>query len=305
MQKEFSVLKNRSIIEIVDGDSKFGKMEVLEDSGEKYVIELSLPYLSGPAICSIGQSFEASLEYCWGSGGPSRWIYFKNLIGICIENDKVSALLIQLFSKDNFIEKLEGLSPKNIVSVHQKIIHTAIEKINGILFFKNCKLKKINNQYQIIDLENSPKVIMPELKHVDFEYIRDLVVRAEKDIEEKNFDSAATKSRTLLEEVFLYLIEKKSQLVLNKGDIKKLYSQVKDLYNMHADKQLDKRINELLSGLEKIVSSIAEMRNREGDAHGVGRRRIGIEDYHARLIVNSAITMAEFLLGVYENTLKK
>ena len=71
---------------------------------------------------------------------------------------------------------------------------------------------------------------------------------------------------------------------------------------MHAHKDLDRRINILLSGLEKIISAIAEMRNKESDSHGVGSKRIGIADYHARLFVNSAIAMADFILSVYLNT---
>lgn len=91
---------------------------------------------------------------------------------------------------------------------------------------------------------------------------------------------------------------------MENGDIGKLYGQVKDLYNMHADKNLDKRINMLLSGLEKIISSIAEMRNKESDAHGVGNKRIGISDYHTRLFVNASVAMADFILSVYLNNTK-
>ena len=111
-------------------------------------------------------------------------------------------------------------------------------------------------------------------------------------------DSALTKSRTLLEEVFCYVIEQKGDTLSDKGDIGKLYKQVKDLYNMHTDSNMDKRINTLLSGLEKIVSSIAEMRNKASDSHGVGANRITIADHHARLYVNSAMTMADFILSV-------
>ena len=70
---------------------------------------------------------------------------------------------------------------------------------------------------------------------------------------------------------------------------------------MHADKDIDRRINTLLSGLEKIVSSIAEMRNANSDAHGVGNRRLNIAEHHARLLVNSAMTMAEFVLSIGNN----
>lgn len=92
---------------------------------------------------------------------------------------------------------------------------------------------------------------------------------------------------------------------MSSGDISKLYGQVKTLYSMHTDKNLDKRINTLLSGLEKILSAIAEMRNKESDSHGVGNRRIGISDYHTRLFVNAAIAMADFILSVYQNTIQK
>lgn len=78
----------------------------------------------------------------------------------------------------------------------------------------------------------------------------------------------------------------------------KLFKQVKDLYNMHTDKDTDRRINTLLSGLNSIVSAISEMRNKDSDAHGVGASRISIEEHHARLFVNSAMTMADFILSV-------
>ena len=70
---------------------------------------------------------------------------------------------------------------------------------------------------------------------------------------------------------------------------------------MHADKDMDLRVNMLLSGLEKIVSGIAEMRNSGSDSHGLGIKRINILSHHATLAVNSAVTMAEFILSVAQN----
>lgn len=82
----------------------------------------------------------------------------------------------------------------------------------------------------------------------------------------------------------LIIIEKKNEVPSEIGDVGKLYSQVKTLYNMHQNKDLDKRINGLLSGLEKILSAIAEMRNKGSDSHGVGTKRINISEHHARLL---------------------
>lgn len=77
-----------------------------------------------------------------------------------------------------------------------------------------------------------------------------------------------------------------------------MYKQVKDLYNMHTDPGMNKRINKLLLGLENIVQSIAELRNNGSDSHGLGAKRVNILSYHARLAVNSATVMAEFILSV-------
>ena len=102
----------------------------------------------------------------------------------------------------------------------------------------------------------------------------------------------------MLEEVFCYAIEQKGNTPYTSGKINQLYKQVKELYNMHTDKDADRRINMLLSGFEKIVSSIAEMRNKDSDSHGVGENRIKIEEHPATLFVNSAITLVDFILAV-------
>ncbi|MDO9523719.1 MAG: abortive infection family protein [Methanocorpusculum sp.] len=145
----------------------------------------------------------------------------------------------------------------------------------------------------------------PATKVIDRKYILDLSERACRDIDDGNYDSAITKSRTILEETFFFVIEKKDDVPSASGDINKLYTQVKNLYDMHGDKNLDKRINMLLSGLEKIISAIAEMRNNHSDSHGVGSKRIDIFDYHARLFVNSSVAMSDFILSVYLNSIKK
>ena len=151
------------------------------------------------------------------------------------------------------------------------------------------------------ELNGKVKLDTPVISKMDRTYIQGIAERAYRDIENGNFDSAITKSRTLLEEVFCDVIEAKNEKPSDKGDIGKLYNQVKTLYKMHQSKDQDKRINSLLSGLEKILSSITEMRNESSDSHGVGSRRIQIKDYHARLFVNSAMSMADFILSVKYN----
>lgn len=160
--------------------------------------------------------------------------------------------------------------------------------------YEKCK-KIVEHDEETIRIET------PGIVCVNREYISNISVRAIRDVENGDFDSAITKCRTLLEEVFCYVIEEKGEKPSQSGDIGKLYNQVKTLYNMHQDKELDRRINGLLSGLEKIINAISEMRNKGSDAHDLGAKRIRIETHHARLFVNSAITMAEFILSVGAN----
>ena len=173
---------------------------------------------------------------------------------------------------------------------------------------KGSKLENTERerQYQecckILQKYNNPTLIeVPAIKSVNREYIKSISNRALLDLDSGHFDSAITKARTLLEEVFCFVIEKSGSIPDGSGNIKTLYAQVKKLHNMHSDKNVDGRINTLLSGLEKILTAIAEMRNESSDAHGVGMKRIKIHDYHARLFVTSAQVMADFILSVHKH----
>lgn len=280
----FELLKNRKIIDILIGDIEF-------DDGS------SMPYWSGSELRGLSTTFGLDPE----RGSKSRWMYLENLLYHCVQKGTMPGLLEYLFQKEQFIEKLRGLSRSQIEENYPNITKKAIEQINDILYFSDKELVKLGSRFGIQKIGTSVKIEAPVIKVIDNTYIQDLSKRALKDISNSEFDSAITKSRTLLEEVFCYVIEKRGELPSEKGDIRKLYNQVKSLYNMHQDKSTDNRINSLLSGLEKIVTSVSEMRNNSSDAHGVGNRRIGIKDYHARLFVNSATSMSEFILSVEQS----
>ena len=209
-------------------------------------------------------------------------------------------MLSFLFSKEQFVHVFRGCTADEIDPAYQTIINTAIGRINGELYFGGHELIRVGNRFVVKAIGTAVTVEAPKVKTIDRDYIVALSGRAMEDVSEENYDSAITKCRTLLEEVFFYVIEKKNDTPTTSGDIGKLYGQVKTLYNMHQDKNLDKRINSLLSGLEKILTAISDMRNKGSDAHGVGSNRIKIDEHHARLFVNSAMTMADFILSVGE-----
>ena len=288
----YKLLKNKEIIAILDGDTNFGKYEFNDLSK----IDISLPNLSGPKICELSLQFGYPQTY----STMSRWQYFDVLLDSCISDDRCSDLLEHIFSISQFTEKLKGHSSEEILKAHETIVTAVLNGINGLLFFGGNELARIGNQYVIKPLGSVVQISAPKVKTIDREYIKSISARALQDVEERNYDSSITKSRTLLEETFCYVIELKNETPSDSGDIAKLYKQVRTLYNMHTDANTDRRINTLLSGLNSIVSSIAEMRNKDSDAHGVGVNRIRIDEHHARLFVNSAMTMADFIISVQQ-----
>ena len=304
MQKSksnFELLRSKPILAILDGDTEFGTIQISQTKS----IRNALPYLSGPMLCEISVKFGLPATYSWGGGTKSRWEYLDNLLAHCISNNRVSDLLGFLFSKEQFAEILRGYTPDEIDTTYQKIIATALDQLNGQLYFGGHELVRVGERFVVQKKGAVATVAAPTVKIIDQAYIVSISERAMKDVSEGNYDSAITKCRTLLEEVFFYAIEKKNETPSTKGDIGKLYSQVKSLYHMHQQKDQDNRINALLSGLEKILTAISEMRNKSSDAHGAGSNRIKLEEHHARLFVNSAMTMAEFILSVCEHKTKR
>ena len=297
MNKNYDLLRNKDIIAILDGDSQIEEIDG---------IRISMPYLSGPMLCELSQKFGCYQEYYWGNSSKpnlSRWQYMDNILKYVIKENKVSQLLTYMMDKERFSDSLSKLNTvSDIEKMYKYIIQKVIDQINSILYFGGHELVIINNQFIVKNIDEKINIDIPSINVVNRDYIKDLSERAMKDIDEGNLDSAITKSRTILEETFCYAIEIKGEEPSDNGDIGKLYKQVKDLYSMHTNKDMDKRVNKLLSGLENIVQSIAEMRNNGSDSHGLGSKRVNIADYHARLAVNSSTTMAEFILSVSQNS---
>lgn len=300
-------LCTKSIYRILDGDDKFGN---LYQEGNDLNIEISMPYLSGPELSELCRKFGLQSLYP-GSGSPSRWEYLDKLFKFCIRNNKISSLLTFLFSKKQFSKILSNQSKEIIEFAYPQIVNTVIEVINKHLYLCDHELKKIGDKYVVQKIGTPINIESKIIKTIDRNYISQTLKTANEFIYEGRFDSALTKSKTLLEEVFHYVIEKKGQKAYDndnqrkKHNIMTLYNQVKSLYNMHYDKNNDIRINKLLSGLDTILISISEMRNKESDAHGVGINRMNISEHHARLFVNAAATMADFILSVSEKQLSK
>lgn len=286
-----SLLLQKEIYQILDGDT------ILDSTGGT---ETRMPYLSGPILSGMAADFGVPSSYSYG-GAQSRWCYVDDMMTNAVETNRVSQLLSMFFNSPQFADLLESVSPECFQAEHDRIVRLAIDAINKRLFFGGNELRSVGSEFVVVPKNSAVRVMAPKLKIVNRQYVKMLSERAMKDVDEGRLDSALTEARTLLEETFCYVIELRNENPSEKGDINRLYSQVGDLYGMHANRDMDVRVRTLISGLNKVISAITEMRNNNSDAHGVGERRVAIRDYHARLAVNAAATVADFILSVAEH----
>lgn len=286
------ILINRNIINILIGD-------------EKVCEEYRLPYLSGPDLCALSTEFGLQKSYSWNGGGVSRWVYMQDLMTYLEKQGRLFELFSRLFDRQYFKELSKQTSPELVTSTYNSIVDCAIKRINANLILAKKELRVHKGQFTLTDAGTEPVFIAPKVKVVDRQYIRELPERIKDDLEHKDYDSVITKSRTLLEEVLIFIIERLTkERYKSNGDLVKIYQETTDLLNMRQKGDWDKRVNELLGGMHKIVSAIASMRNLNSDAHGAGAGRINIREREALLAANSSMMLAEYWLAVYETKAK-
>lgn len=284
----FELLRNRKIIDVLIGDTKVYQ-------------EYRMPYYSGPQLCELSTAFGLPQSYSRGGVNLSRWQYMDELLAHTNSIGKTSNLLAYLFDFARFASLDLKDNIEQIKAIYSAIVTEALKVINGNLIFSGYELVVVRNQFLLKKTGEDVVVEAPKVKIVTYQYIQDLPERIKDDLKNKDFDSVVTKSRTLLEEVFIYIIEKSTkERYSSKGNILSIYAEVKDLLNIKPQGDWDKRVCDLVNGINKIVDAIGSMRNMNSDAHGVGQRRIDIREREARMIASSAIMVAEYVLSVFQ-----
>jgi len=289
---DFSLLINRRIIDILIGDVKlYG--------------EVSLPYMSGPDLCNLSTTFGLARTYTWGNSrigaNKSRWEYMQDLLKYLNPQGRIPELLSYLTQQGRF-ENLTGIGDIHKVDeTYKAIIKGMLDAINAQLVIARVELRLLNKKFVMAGIGEEVVIETPKVKIITSQYIRELPERIKDDLENKDYDSVITKSRTLLEEVLIFIIEKMTfERYKSNGDLVKIYQDATELMNMRQKGDWDKRVNELLGGLHKLVSAISSMRNMNSDAHGAGLSRINIKKREALLVAHSSMILAEYWLSVFE-----
>jgi len=150
-----------------------------------------------------------------------------------------------------------------------------------------------------------PKVLhTPSLIKLSEESISEHVAKARAKIESGDHAGAISNAYTLIEGMLKELLRRQGVTFNeNEGDIRALYKVCAPGLNLQPKgENLESYLKIILEGLQKQVSGLYEVPNKGSDRHA---RRYNPARHHAKLAVNSAFALCEFLLDSHDYQSKR
>jgi len=113
-------------------------------------------------------------------------------------------------------------------------------------------------------------------------------------------EGAITTARTLLETVCKHILDEKNIEYTSKTDLPQLYHLVSTELSLSPSQYTEDVFKQILGGCFAIVNGLGTLRNRLGDAHGLGKKSVRPAARHADLAVNLAGSVALFIVETWE-----
>ncbi|MCL6592278.1 MAG: abortive infection family protein [Firmicutes bacterium] len=240
-----------------------------------------MPYLSGPQLVDTFNNY--GFRDMYGQGFPSRRVYTEEK-------------LLELNGTQKMIKLIEDMvHPRRFLNTELSF-DVALAKVNELLSYEGYVLKKNGNTYKIY--VDEPIAIEPEtLVSLQVDYVTEQINKCDDKISKSDFDGAITNARTLVETVMLKIVSEYNSNYEHSGDLIKLFKEVRTILNLEVSKdKYPESIIQIVSGITTIVNGIANVRNSMSDAHA---KKYKPSKHHAKLAVNSAKTVSEFLIDSY------
>jgi len=245
------------------------------------------PYRTGQQLISFFNEFGSEDKY--GDGFPSRRLYVEEKLRQFNDTSTMKNILVAALDPRPFLGK-------------ELDINVAVEYLNQFLEFDNYELRPAGKKWEVYKLDGSkielshPYENSVEITHI---FIDEQIKKCDKKLAEGDFDGAITNARSLVEAV-LSAIEKEFDPNPPEydGSLPKLYKRVQKHLNLSPGQEsLAECLRQILSGLTSVVSGLATLRNTMSDSHVISYKPL---ERHARLAVNSANTLCNFLFETKE-----
>lgn len=193
---------------------------------------------------------------------------------------------------------------KKVVSAYEEIMRKL-----GVYFGYEDKLEDLAKSMKkdgydfvsgnFIAVNNiKPSVFTPSLVTLSQESIIEHIEKANQKINANDFSGAITNAYTLVEEFLKALLHQTGTKFKNdEGDIKVLYKNICAPLNLSPDGEaLESYLKSILQGLQQQISGLYNLANKMSDRHA---RRYNPAKHHAKLAINTAFSLCEFLLDSF------
>lgn len=227
------------------------------------------------------------------SGAPSRGTYAKEKLekfnGTDVMGRIVCAALESFWGDAAF-------SPENAAAELNKVLRRdGYEVIIEERYLRmNGNVAETEPYFAVRSIRST--VIKPDnLVKLSEESITEHVAKAKRKVDAGDYAGAITSAYTLTEG-FLKEILRKAEVDfnVNEGDIRQLYKAAAQPLNLDPKgDHLEVHLKSILTGLQQQISGLYEVANKASDRHA---RRYNPARHHAKLAVNAALTLCEFLL---------
>jgi len=111
---------------------------------------------------------------------------------------------------------------------------------------------------------------------------------------------AVSAACNILESIFKIYIADEQLTKPNKQDLQSVWKVVRSDLGFDPNLVQDQDLKKILSGILSVVDGIGAFRTHASSAHGQGRKIYNLKPRHARLAINSAHTLALFVLETWD-----
>jgi hypothetical protein len=234
----------------------------------------------------------------YGQGFPSRATFSKEKVAELNGKPKLKDAIREMLDPRRWIE----------LAANGHTVEACAVQVNEILRYDGYEVVRDGNFYKVRELAGA--IIEIENRFAESEELNEIVIeeqiqKCREKIEGGDYSGAITNARSLIEAVCIKIeIElDPANAQGNDGDLVKLFNRARKLLNLDPSRQdISDSLKQVLSGLSNIINGLAAMRNKMSDAHGVAYKP---SRHHAKLAVNSAKTLADFLFDSMSYQIEK
>lgn len=247
------------------------------------------PYRSGPQLVGFFNDFGEGDLY--GQGFPSRAQFARGKLDKFNGTDTMKGIVSAAF---DFIGE-GGFNAEDAAYQFNQILSRDGFRLvmkDDFGWMDGDREVGINPRFEVSPLRQN--VLAPtSLVAISHEAITEQVRKANQKIESGDYSGAITNAYTLVEHLLkLLLTETATAFKETEGDIRALYKALQPSLNLEPAK-LEEPLKPIVGGFQTLIGGLYEMANKGSDRHA---RRFNPARHHAKLAVNAAFALCEFLV---------